>query len=511
MSQSKNNLNEEWRKIFGKAEETPPPGVWDAIEKRLDERSRVPLLLPWWEKPQAWLAAASLLLALGIGTVLFLQNGPDRASLTVGEKTQPGPQPDDMGQEAPEQEAPQFSVADLPAAPDRTANAKSAVPEAPEKAAVAAIASVEKPAASAEGSITPPQSAGGVAGETMAFRAKKVTAAAGADSRVDNRSIAGESVSGEEIASSLDLIEPRSFQDIKTYWQTRYVFFNPYADKVTEEPPAKPEASPLWAGIGLMPGAYNPNMQFSHQSVYQMNNVLTTTSTVDQYNSLNGATNRGSTGNRDQAKVSYQAFAQVGLNLSKRWSVESGVAFLQGNSTSRSPGFFMDRTTQESADLLPNAMASGNANYSDETFQKLQLSQGGGSYSAVYVPMDKNLDNRYSYLQVPAYVGYTFRPEKKFSYTLLGGGVTNLFLKNELETASGYKLETRPENNVYNNLSVSAAAGVRVSYRLNKAWNSSLTANYQRALMTSFKDNLFLKSYPSVYGVSWGVRYTFQR
>src|SRR5690606_39334884 len=93
---------------------------------------------------------------------------------------------------------------------------------------------------------------------------------------------------------------------------------------------------------------------------------------------------------------------------------------------------------------------------------------------------------------------------------MLAGGITNIFLTNKLETMSGFVLETKPENNVYNPLGISAAAGVRVNYRINNAWYTNLSANYQHSLTDSFKDNPFLKSKPQVYGISWGVRYTFQ-
>jgi len=52
---------------------------------------------------------------------------------------------------------------------------------------------------------------------------------------------------------------------------------------------------------------------------------------------------------------------------------------------------------------------------------------------------------------------------------------------------------------------------MRLNYRLNHAWNTSLTANYQHSLMNNFKENRFLTARPEVYGVSWGVRYTFQK
>ncbi|ODS83298.1 MAG: hypothetical protein ABS46_06840 [Cytophagaceae bacterium SCN 52-12] len=494
MNQSKDNLNEEWRKVFDKASETPPPDIWEGIERRLDERNRVPLAMPWWKKTQAWVAAASVLLALGAGAVLFMMNKGGDAGPEFREQV--------IASEHIETEA---GAQDAPEGPAVAAR-EPGTPEKVQGERAPAVSRSEKQDKIRKG--YPEQDA--------VLLAKSEPQAVKRDLHAEKPAESSPAVRGEaeESLLALDFIAPPEPREIDTYWQTRYVFFNPYAGKLVEEQPAKPEPGPLWAGLSLMPGGFNPNMQFSHESVYQMNNVVSTgyTAPGNQFSNIVGLnSNRATTDNRDQPKISFQGAAQVGFKLSKRWSIESGVAFLQGNSTSRSPGFFMDRTTHESADLLSNAMASGNANYSDATVHRLQLNSSDAGSSAVYIPMDKNMRNSYSYLQVPAYAGYTFRPEKQLSYTLLGGGITNFFLKNNLETASGYTLETTRENNVYNELNFSAAAGMRLNYRLSGAWNTSLTANYQYSLMNSFKSNRFLTSRPQVYGVSWGVRYTFQK
>lgn len=511
MNQSKDNLNEEWRKVFDKVSETPPPDIWEKIERHLDEQNKVPLATPWWKKTQSWLAAAAVLLALGVGAVLFVTNrGGDTGTAESGKavisaeniQTEPGIQgsPDRQtvaARESGTQEgAPEAGDSNISPAPPSPATSITREERAP---AGNRYAKQDNKAHENH----PKQEAGPLAKNEVRVEKRNLHA----EKPVESNSVT--LTEAEEALVALDFIAPPALREIDTYWQTRYVFFNPYGGKIVEEQPAKPEPGPLWAGVSVMPGGFNPNMQFSHESVYQMNHAVNTGNSFAGLAAVGN--NRGVTHNRDQPRISIQAGAQLGFRLSERWSLESGVAFLQGNSTSRSPGFFMDRTTQESADLLPNAMVSGKSSYSDETVQRLRLNSSDATSSAVYIPLDKNMSNSYSFLQVPAYVGYTFRPEKKLSYTLLGGGITNFFLKNNLETASGYTLETTRENNVYNDLSVSAAAGMRLNYRLNGAWNTNLTANYQHSLMNSFKENRFLTSRPQVYGVSWGVRYTFQK
>ena len=524
MNQSKDNLNEEWRKVFDKVSETPPPDIWEAIERHLDEQNRVPLAMPWWRKTQTWLTAASVLLVLGLGAALFLINRggnagtePDRLATSGGNvQTEQGKQDFSAEQAGPVQEPGAQQTIEKGAAPGGSRYAKQ--DKAAQDKANQDKADQVYPE---QGNAALPARSGLQAAKREMQVAKTEQQATGGDRQIAKRDIQAAKpaesspaarTEAEEALAALDFIAPPGIREIDTYWQRRYVFFNPYAGKLEEQQQPRPEPGPLWASVSVMPGGFNPNMQFSHESVYQMNHMVNTGNPLGFTGMMAPGNNREVTSNRDQPRISIQAGAQVGFKLSERWSLESGVAFLRGNSTSRSPGFFMDRTTNESADLLPNAMVSGNANYSSSTVQKLKLNSSSEvAASAVYVPMDKNMSNNYSYLQVPAYVGYTLRPEKKLSYTLLGGGITNFFLKNNLETASGYTLQTTRENNVYNDISFSAAAGVRLNYRLNGAWNTGLTANYQYSLMNSFKENRFLSSRPQVYGISWGVRYTFQK
>lgn len=485
MSQSKNNNNNEWRKVFEKAVESPPPNVWDAIEKRLDENLKAkPLIAPWWQR--YWLAAASVLVVLGVGTIILLVNrtqSPQEIVANLNVKSNPVQSSKATSNVEPQTFA-QIEESSTGEARSAEHNAIQPSLTSDPKTSVALDRNMRSPAESKSPNLVTLQT---FASETVAD-AKKVD------------------IEHKSLFSNVEWIEPSPVQELKTYWQRRYIFYNPYANESVEDDLPKSESSTLWAAVSFMPGGFNPNMEFNHQSVYQMDHALSTSGfTNGMY-----ANNRSVTGNRDQPKISYQASAQVGINLSKNWTLESGISYLQGNSTSRSPGFFLNKMTQESADLLPNALMYGKANYSPETIEQLQLDNSIEGYSTVFVPMDKNMDNNYQFLQVPLMGGYTFRPEKKFSYTMLAGGITNIFLTNKLETMSGFVLETKPENNVYNPLGISAAAGVRVNYRINNAWYTNLSANYQHSLTDSFKDNPFLKSKPQVYGISWGVRYTFQ-
>ncbi|HEV7381384.1 MAG TPA: hypothetical protein VGN64_16410, partial [Dyadobacter sp.] len=68
-----NNFENQWKKAFDEASETPPPSVWGEIEARLDrgEKDIMPL---WWRKPKLWYAAASIIALLVVGGGYFFNN-----------------------------------------------------------------------------------------------------------------------------------------------------------------------------------------------------------------------------------------------------------------------------------------------------------------------------------------------------------------------------------------------------------------------------------------------------
>ncbi len=486
MSQWEDKSNEQWRKAFERASETPPPSIWDAIEKHLDETEKQLPLVPWWRKAAVWYAAASFLLLATVGTLFLSRNSTtfsrqgDTAA-TIG-------QPDKAT-------ATRSQPANTPALTETTVGSPATLPET-------TASNTETGAAPARMPDFPKATA--KPSEQLAYQTRPAPSPAPGLKTDFAAATAEPEESGLSPArQELALLSPPAFREKPVYIQKRYVFFNPHPE---DDEPAFPapelNKNAYWAAVSLMPASFNPNMKFQPGPVYQMDMNMT-----NSYASMSSPNTQSSTGSR--SRLSYALATQGGVTLSRHWSIETGVTYLQGNSSYRSNGFFVDLATNESADLLANALLAGNSNYSEKAADNVMLSPNKNAMGPVYIAMDKDVSNSYQYLQVPAYVGYTINPDKKLNYTLLGGGIANLFLKNELETTSGYTLTTKPENQVYNTLSWSAATGLRVSYKLSGQWNANLTGSYQQSLMTSFKDNDYLKAYPRMYGISWGVRYTF--
>jgi hypothetical protein len=100
-------------------------------------------------------------------------------------------------------------------------------------------------------------------------------------------------------------------------------------------------------------------------------------------------------------------------------------------------------------------------------------------------------------------------PDGKLSYSVLGGMMANIFLNNELESANGSVIKTTTSDEVYRGMNWAATTGLRLNYRVARKWKASLTGSYQKAVTSGFRSNQNLESHPYLYGVSWGMRYSF--
>ena len=141
------------------------------------------------------------------------------------------------------------------------------------------------------------------------------------------------------------------------------------------------------------------------------------------------------------------------------------------------------------------------------------IGAGGGSYESLagnaFIDVNRNVSNNYQYLQLPLQAGFTLNPDKKLSYSLLGGMMANFFLSNELESAAGQMIRTTANDEVYRSMNWAATTGLRFNYKLSDRWKASLMGSYQRAVSSGFRANQSLESHPYLYGVSWGMRYSF--
>jgi hypothetical protein len=514
MNQSeKHNFEEQWRRAFSEASEPPPPAVWDKLEAQLDEQEKAgaPVVPLWWRsRRMAYVAAAAMALLL-ISWPLLLRMDPATPAPSVATAPAAGTPatgtPDAGTPDAGTSALPEYQPA--PASP-RVEPATEASPpplSSPRTPRGLGAEGAGTMARSTQPTGPQPERREAPLREALAARsgganaagerlASSGTAGTGAAEPAGLPATAGAPPAGS-LATARERLEvaalsPRPLRELAVYPRKRYVFYRP---EETEESPVPQPAKPkeYWAGLGIMPASYNP--------------AVSVTSPPAAFSAANAG--RQSLSSSSRAGLSYALQSQGGMKLSKHWSLESGISYLQGNSTFVSDGYVLDAMTNRSTNVLENALLDGSTRLASSSDKSFSTSFANNQVAAVYIDLDQQTSNDYRFLQLPVQAGYTLNPDGKVSYTVLGGMVANLFLRNDLETTPGYTLTTTPGDGLYRTLNWSAATGVRLNYHLSSHWTASLTGSYQKAVASGIQSNSTLLSRPQLYGMGWGVRYVF--
>ena len=488
-----NNFEEQWRKALKEASEAPPPSVWEGIEARLDgEREKVVPL--WWQSPKMWYAAASIAALLLVGGGIWYSGSQDgKVEVAVSTKalqkaeTEPAKpleeqtnavQGDKKEQLAATTE--QNGTAPASGEPARN-NRKSEIAGT----ASTGIAGLDQANARSKRNLPHsdgPLPAGSVIQEQPASNHQNAIAGKAPVSGAENSDIAIAAVQNEP--ASAEMLTSLPYSDLDVYVQKRHVFFRP--EVKIEEPVKAAKPKEYYASIGIMPASFNPNVKLKEAPQAFM------AQSVSQKRSVSGTS---------EARASYAVQTQGGLRLSKHWSVETGISYLRGNSAYEGGGYVLNAYNSAASNVLENALAGNSPAMADKA---ADFNNG-----ALYIDVAKKVSNNYQYLQLPVQAGFTLNPDKKFSYSVLGGMMANFFLVNELESASGDIIRTTASDEIYRGTNWAATTGLRLNYKLSANWGANLTGSYQKAVSSSFKSNQSLDSRPYLYGVSWSVRYSF--
>ena len=507
-----NNFEDQWKKAFDEASETPPPSVWAGIEARLDrdDQDIIPL---WWRSPKLWYAAASIAALLLVGGGLWYSNrtgvsdkvavemaAKAPSSITEKKETQEemsGPTDKKLGNAQQiahnHSESGKFG---------KTGNLKTSAKKSEQKY-------LGNPGSTSAGSVSETplvsdrQLAAGnsVNGDRPIQGNKKIINKLSPE----NKTVASEELVlpartdfnaneavavSEERKISVDFLKPNQFTDLDVYMQKRYVFFKATDQKAEEPLPAPKKHTEYYAAVGLMPATFNPDVKIKDAPM--------------AFSQMAASRQKATTGT-SEAGNSYAIQTQGGMRLSKHWSMEMGINYLKGNSRYEGGGYVVNPTSSASANVLESAL-NGISTSQDYTTLK---NQSIAADNAFYIGVNKKVNNDYQYLQLPVQAGFTLNPDKKLSYSLLGGMMANFFLNNQLESASGETITTTANDGVYRSMNWAATTGLRLNYRLSSKWKANLTGSYQKAVSSGFKANQSLESHPYLYGVSWGFRYSF--
>lgn len=515
------NFKDQWKKALENASEPPPPSVWQGIEARLDrdEKDIIPL---WWRTPKLWYAAASIVALLLVGGGVWFNShnsvkGLQGTSAEMASTKQPT-----TGQEenvrdkttgTEEKMADEAVTGGVEMAethsqkePLRETNQVagglrgSIASEAKKnqqiidikKNETALLAESKQVEAVKEGDIVKElnlNSSPTIVVAKEEFKGESKADKSGSIAPVESI------LPGAGSALAVNALKPVPYSELEVYLQKRYVFFKPQS--VIDEPlPEVKKRSEYWAGIGVMPASFNPDVQIKDAPV--------------AFAAMQNSRQKALTGT-NKAGNSYALQTQGGVRFSKHWSLEMGVSYLKGNAKYEGGGQILDAVSAHTSNVLENALIGLSNKVAVPNSPNFggSLSSDYNYSSSMYLDVNKNVSNNYQYLQLPVQAGFTLNPDKKLSYSVLGGMMANFFLSNELEAAAGNTIKTTAGDDVYRSMNWAATTGLRFNYKLSSRWKANLTGSYQKAISSGFKANQSLESHPYLYGVSWGVRYSF--
>lgn len=551
MNEDNQNLPDDfWRKAFDEAAETPPARVWDAVERRLDE-SQDPRILPLWgtglasSRPVMWgagLAAAVALLL--VGWWVIRTGVPDDSVARTEPATRPGrvvvvpkvPSPTVTNPTVADERRP---VSPAPVDAEAVASIDKPVTKSANETD-SEVAVIEQPMAAQNRSVDSP-----VARTEPKLTLKHTEAAELSNAPLSAISPTRTLVPDEGLTSvrqatlsmatelpaapvstdySLDLVtqptltmltgRPLRLRESTPIQRIVWVAPAELTTGVTAPTVAQSnrESKKFWASASLMPGAFTPSVMVRSAPlpVVASNTTALNVGTVSQ----------PSVDSRADLSVAYQAGA--GVQLTDRWSIESGVGYLVGRSTVYSPTLASAAIKQANvavqtestadnlyADALRNSVGTVNTPSRNQAFSNTNaladysfLRLLGSNYSN---QTRQTLSNDYRYVQVPVQIGYQLRPRKRLSLALLGGLLTNIFVRNSV----GDDLVVTSRDGVYRPLSWAATMGARFRYRPSRRWSASLAGIYQPSLGLGTRPSSEITSRPTSTGVSFGVDYHF--
>lgn len=504
-----------WKKSFDEAAETPAPRVWSAIERRLDA-AEGPKIIPLWglgltsSRSLAWgvgIAAALALLVVGRWAV---NSQAVRPSVAHQQSATP---PTSRAAKSNAPTKPLTPKLDQPG----DAVASVAMPSATGKRTTISSKQVEFtfpagpiPDVQAQLIETAKASLIAVTAERPASAVTGLPA-----SLLNRRTVASLTVDNPNGYEGLNkrtmLLEPlagrslrvRSFGTIQ-----RIVWLRP-AEALSAEPVIEKETlkkRDRWASVSVMPGAFNPLVTVAQAQPTFINSAVATTARPLAVNS------------QAHFSVTYQASA--GVQLTDRWSVESGVGYLAGRSTvdapaqQTAPAYAQIANTNRTTvnNLYVDALRKGSAaqpasNFQSAASDKLALNNAYLSQVNYASQTRQTLDNNYQYVQVPVQVGYQLRPRKRLSLAVLGGFITNIFVKN---TVGNNEVVITPKDDLYKTVALAATMGARLRYRPSDRWSASLAGVYQPAIGSGTQADSPVQTRPTSSGMSFGVDYHFK-
>ena len=514
-SSEEHSFENNWRKAFDNADEMPPASVWEQIEARLEEDDDRVAIIPLWQQWQTlkWVAAAGVALVLvSLGGWWLADNSKIKTAAATADKAEKRT----IAAKTPEITAVSKTTPRLKALETPTTQGEYLKATEPkiEFSGNTKREEIRTDLAENEGK-SKQLPAKNYRSENDFLTTKKNQIIAGSSKNTTTLSpteipvavaektavsvftnsllpTAPEPITLSTSIAALSSLDSKAMRELIGLAKRRP--WVAYQTAQSEPQVQKRAMKEYWASVGVMPASYNAGVVLGGSQngrAYALSNQSFASNTSQ------------TSSNANKPLFSYAIQWQGGVQLAQRWSLETGLNYLQGNSVFEGTNGFS---------VFSNSYVNNlEAAIANNTKQQYDFAFVGADKSQVQsLTTSQHITNSYQFLQVPLQAGFALvKPKRKFSLWLLAGFINNIFLKNSFQSGQESIVTVSGADNPYRSVSFSAGTGMRMQYKVNKRWTTLLSGNFQQALGSSTRSGTVFDAHPQLLGVGAGLRYGF--
>lgn len=316
-------------------------------------------------------------------------------------------------------------------------------------------------------------------------------------------------LSNEPVIAQNNIIEPeRNKIDAS---QIENIDFEPYRSRFlsrnllqyevieTEETAIVSNNSKFWVGLQSGVSPFNPNVNLGSVNASALSQAEIFANSNKAQNGMpsssqdfQGIQSYGTPQNQIRSGLATNIGFATGYDLNKRWSVESGLRYMSGNSSLLSNTYSINEFTGQVNTYLAEVVSNRS------------------SANTVIADVE-NFNNRYQYLMLPVQAAYKIPVSRNIDLSVLGGFSTDVFLQHNISTRGSLvaKSTISQGNTAYRSLNLSGLGGVRANYLFNKHWQANIGMSYQHSLLSGMKNTSNLNMQMRLVGLQYGLNYRF--
>ncbi len=234
----------------------------------------------------------------------------------------------------------------------------------------------------------------------------------------------------------------------------------------------------LWAGVNMTPGYFDPNYSIQSEQAFapSLPNTGSYTSADESH----------------QTGFSMTLGVEMGMKISDRWQVSSGIQYLNNNVQSST-----DLVLDEKTPVLFSTLRA--QDFSEDALSNVS-----------YEPTE--LDNTFQFISIPVQAGYLLI-DSKVKLLVNAGIASDIFLQNEVSAVdrSLESLTINPGSDApFRSVYFNGLFGAQASYEILPRYMITLEPRYKMALSEFTKSDNNYSSLPSSFGIGVGVKYVFK-